>query len=337
MPPPVPFTTADVEAWNGGRRFPESWRLLNDVELLDLPDPKFIVERILQERSFGVVYAPPGAGKTTFVAGLLTAIATGRDWFGHRVCLAGPSVYVGAEDPSGFKMRLRAAKRAAHLPLDAPIGVHTFPEALDLREPANVALFRGFLEHTFGLSALRIICIDTYAAATPGGNENNSEDTTTAMTHGQLLRDALGATVVYVHHTNASGNRERGHTAMRGAADFMISLTPTDDLIHVECSKQRNAAPFEKLLLKIVPASDGQGCVMRLASDVLPSAALTHAETKVLSVLRDTFQSATGATKTEWRGSCQDIPERTFYYVAKKLVEKGLVKPIGTHFRVVPQ
>jgi hypothetical protein len=106
-----------------------------------------------------------------------------------------------------------------------------------------------------------------------------------------------------------------------------------DDTIHVECSKQRNAAPFEKLLLKLVPLPDGDGCVLRRAEDVLPPSGLTPAQAKVYGVLRESF-AADGATKTEWRASCPDVAERTFYHVAKALQEQGYVKLFGSHFRL---
>ena len=78
-----------------------------------------------------------------------------------------------------------------------------------------------------GHPPLRAIAVDTYAAATPGASENSSEDTTQAMVHAQSWPDALGVSVILVRHTNTSGTRERGHSAMRGAADAMISLTPS--------------------------------------------------------------------------------------------------------------
>ena len=152
-----------------------------------------------------------------------------------------------------------------------------------------------------------------------------------AAEHAQQWRSKLGVSVLLVHHTNASGNRERGHSAMRGAADFMISMTPADDVVILECSKQRNGPPFDTITLKLTPVQGG-GCVFRLASDVLPSQGLTTAQAKVLGVLRDTF-AAEGATKSEWQRVCQDIPERTFHRACKALVERGFVKPVGTHFR----
>ena len=113
----------------------------------------------------------------------------------------------------------------------------------------------------------------------------------------------------------------------------MISLTPVDDLILVESSKQRNAAPFDKLVLKLVPAPEGEGCVLRLAEDVLPAVTLRPAQRKAYSTLVDSFTSD-GATKGEWQRTCQEIPERTFHRACKELVEAGFVQPVGTRFRL---
>jgi hypothetical protein len=323
------LTAADIP-FASVTRLPDGWRLLDDVELMELPDPEFLIDTILPRRGVAVLYGPSGACKTTMIAGLMTALATGRDWFGHRVCRRGPSAYVATEDVAGFKVRLRAAKLAAHLPLTSAIGVFTFPEPIDLRDPVSVGRFTRFVESTD--VAVELIVVDTYAAATPGASENSSEDTTLAMTHAQQWRDTLKASVLLVHHTNAGGSRERGHSSMRGAADTMISVTPVDDQIHVECSKQRNGSPFAPMLLKLVPLPEG-GCVLRLATDVMPSSGLTPLQDKVLGVLLDTF-AANGATKSEWRTACQDVAERSFHRAAKVLVECGRVRQSGTHFCV---
>jgi hypothetical protein len=119
---------------------------------------------------------------------------------------------------------------------------------------------------------------------------------------------------------------------MRGAADFMIEMRPEDDVVKLECSKMRNGPPFETLTLKLTPVPEG-GRVFRLASDVLPSSVLSPTQTKVLTTLADVF-SADGATKSEWQRACADVPDRSFHRAAKVLQERGLVKQIGTHFRV---
>jgi hypothetical protein len=94
----------------------------------------------------------------------------------------------------------------------------------------------------------------------------------------------------------------------------------------------RNGPPFETLTLKLTPVPEG-GRVFRLASDVLPGMELSAIQAKALTTLRDVF-SADGATKSEWQRTCADIPERSFHRAAKVLQERGLVRQVGSHFRV---
>jgi RecA-family ATPase len=252
--PPIPdVPIEDTSPVGPAAGFPSTWQLLDDVQVMELPDPEYLIAGMIPRRGVGTGYGQSGTGKTTWVAQLMTAVATGQPFFGHDVRHRGACVYVATEDVAGFKVRLRSAKRAAGISLDEPIGVYTFPEPIDLRDPASVNRFVRFLEQVELSQRLELIVLDTYAASMPGGSETSSEDTTTAMAHAAQWRDALQATVLMVHHTNASGSRERGHSSMRGACDFMISLTQVDDAIHVESSKQRNGPPFPPFALKLVP------------------------------------------------------------------------------------
>ena len=214
-----------------------------------------------------------------------------------------------------------------------PIGVYTFPEAIDLCNPEQVGRFEHFLSTAGAERAYELIFGDTFAALTPGASENSSEDVTTAMVHAQRWRTKLGATVLLNHHTNAAGSRERGHSAMRGAADFMISLTPVDDVVHMESSKQRNGPAFPTITLRLVPGPDGQGVVFRTASEVMSGrntlAGTGQGVRRAAGHLRDD-----GATKSEWQRTCHDIAERTFYRAAKVLDEQGYVQQVGSRIRV---
>lgn len=324
-----------IDAEDLPSEFPAAWRLLDDVEVMAIPDPEFLIAGVLPRRAVGALVAPPGVGKTTLAVSIAVALATERDWFGHRVCHRGATVIGAAEDPGGLKLRLRAKKQADRLPLDRPLGIYTFPECVDLRDPVSVVRFSDFLGRAFdnGDTSRELLIIDTYAASMPGANENASEDTTTAMLHAQRWRDQLGLTVLLIHHTNASGTRERGHSAMRGTADFMIEMRPEDDIVKLENSKMRNGPQFDTLALKLVPVAEGTGCVFRLASDVLPNSGLSATQTKVLAALTDVF-SAEGATKSEWQRTCAEVPERSFHRASKTLQERGIVKQVGTHFRL---
>ena len=58
-PPPPPPDPAD---------FPPSWRLLDDVEILELPDPEYLVAGILPRRSVGAMYGRRARAKQPWTA-----------------------------------------------------------------------------------------------------------------------------------------------------------------------------------------------------------------------------------------------------------------------------
>lgn len=305
------------------------WRLISDVDILDMPDSEFLIEGVLPRRGLVCLYGPPGAGKTTVLADMAVAVATKTSFFGQAVRHQGATVYAGTDDPHGWKPRLLAKKADAGLDLATSIGVYLFAEPLNLLDAAAVAAFIAFIIGIEWAMPIELLMIDTYAASTPGASENSSEDTTRAIVNAQRLRDALGATVVLAHHTNAGGSRERGHSAIRGAMDTMLALVPADDIVKLECNKQRNAAPFQSITLKM---TEGQGgCLLRLASDVAPTVDLSTNQRKVLDCLKENF-AATGATKAEWRGSCLDVAERTFHRACKVLQDLHLVRVSGPRF-----
>jgi hypothetical protein len=329
----VPAATSVDGPVSGRLQVPEEWCLLDDVQLVELADPEFSIEGIVPRRAVGAIYGPPGSTKTTLAAALAGSLATGRAFFGHEVRHRGATVYVATEDVSGFKVRLMAWKRVHQLALDEVLGVYTFPEPIDLLDALCVARFTRFLQDATFMLPLELLVIDTYAGVTPGANENAAEVMTVAMEHARRWRTLLSCTVLVVHHSNATGTRERGHSAMRGAADLMISMTPVDDVIHVACSKLRNGAPFPTLTLKLVDV--GGGCVLRLAADVQPTSTLTVSQRKALDILRDTFPED-GASASLWQRACAgDMSEATFYRAVKTLSEVGLVALVGSHYRTV--
>lgn len=304
-----------------------SLRLYDDVEVMTLPPPEYIIDGILERRSKAAIVGQSGVYKTTLLADLLVAVATGQEWFGHRVLHRCSSVYVAAES-GGFPARLAAAKRARKLSLNIPVGVYTFPGGIDLRDRRSVDTFVTFIEAQ--QPTAEIVAIDTYAAATPGAAETTSEDTTMAMAAAGVIGRALAATVILVHHTNAAGTRERGHSSMKGDLDTLLMLEEVDDVIEVKCDKQRNAAKFDTFKLKPVPDAAGS-VVLRPAAHVLPSDALTQKQSAVLDVLREAGRD--GVTKVQWKDLAKNLAtERSFYKIADRLEAHGCLIRSGNYF-----
>jgi hypothetical protein len=120
---------------------------------------------------------------------------------------------------------------------------------------------------------------------------------------------------------------------MRGDADAMIFVDVVDDLTNIECWKERNAAPFETIRLKLT-AADGGGCVFKFAGDVEPTGELTPKQLKALRVLSEGFP-AEGASATNWQKTCEaHVTASTFWRVLKVLAEQQCVKENGSRYQV---
>ena len=66
-------------------------QFLSAAELEGLPDPQWLVDTLIAQRVFGLIFGPSGAGKSFFALDLLLSIATGTEFFGG-VMRQGPVV-----------------------------------------------------------------------------------------------------------------------------------------------------------------------------------------------------------------------------------------------------
>ena len=70
-----------------------------------------------------------------------------------------------------------------------------------------------------------IVAPDTLNAFFGPGDENSTQDMTRFVSALRRLREALACSVILLHHTpNADTGRERGSSALRGAADVVIQV-----------------------------------------------------------------------------------------------------------------
>lgn len=193
--------------------------LLSFAELKQQPDPEWLIDGMFPDRGLAMIYGPQGAAKTTMCAALVGGVAAGVDVVGRRVLHPGPTLYVAAEDVSGFKVRLMAWARERGLD---DLNAWTYPAAVPLLDPSAVS---RLIDRASG-RGIRLVIFDTYAASIEGGAENDSEVSSTAVAQARRVADALGCLVIVVHHSNAAGTKERGHSGVRGSCDTVIALTP---------------------------------------------------------------------------------------------------------------
>jgi hypothetical protein len=147
--PPLPDGELVTIAESVGRYVPEPPRgsqaprtkliLINDAELMNRPDPEFLVEGHLVTHTLAPAYGPPEVFKSfIFTVDLGLSVATGTPWLGSRIVSPGPVVAIVAEGADALKLRVKAWKVSRGLSLTESVGFHIVPQSLDLSEPGEV-------------------------------------------------------------------------------------------------------------------------------------------------------------------------------------------------------
>lgn len=214
-----------VRARDYVRTQPGALRLYDTSELMNLPPMRWLVQDIIPEGSFCVLYGPSGSGKSFCAMDIALCVGSGLPWKG-KPTVPGLVLYVSAEGRAGLGQRITAWMRDKGL--DATdASIVWLPEAVSLHGESEHldTLFERFdeLEGDYGRPTL--IIIDTLARCFDG-DESKTEDMGRFVKGVDRLRAAFGCSVMAIHHTSKAGAEERGNGALRAATDTMIRVLP---------------------------------------------------------------------------------------------------------------
>lgn len=196
------------------------FRVYSTSELLGFPPVPWLVDGVLPEGAFGVIYGPPESYKSFTALDMALSVSSGEDWADHKV-KAGPVLYVAGEGGGGLSKRVRAWLNV-HDIQPQQTSMAWLPEAVDIYGESEDldGVLRGLQTADFEPS---LIVIDTLARCF-NGDENKPEDMARFIKGIDRLRTHLDSTILIIHHTRVGGDRERGHSSLRGAADVMMSV-----------------------------------------------------------------------------------------------------------------
>lgn len=198
----------------------------------------WLIKRVIPQAEVGVLYGPPGAGKSFLITDLAVAVASGTDWRGRKAA-QGTVAYIVAEGAGGFRLRLQALSEHSGVDL-AALPLEILDDAPNLLEKKDTTDLVASLRT---LPGLKLIVVDTLAQTTPGANENSGEDMGRALGHCKALHRATGAMVMLVAHSGKDEARGvRGWSGIRGAVDVEIQVERSDKYRAATITKMKDGS-----------------------------------------------------------------------------------------------
>lgn len=234
------------------RAFPFVW--LKDAKV-DFTNTD-LIKGLIPSSSLILAYGPSGDGKTFWTIDTVFHIAAGIQWRSCRTRQA-MVVYVAAEAGTSIVRRFVAIRGESEE--DVPLVIVT--KGANLLDMADVDLLVEQLE-AFALERgipVGLVVFDTYSRSMPGGDENGSVDGSAVVAAADRIRNELGASTLFVHHSGKDTERgARGWSGLYAAADTVFNVR--DKVVKIE--KSRDGAsdqefPFALKVMDLGEDSDG--------------------------------------------------------------------------------
>ncbi len=325
----------------------------------------WLIEGIMFCGDAGLLFGASTSGKSFLALDAALAIARGVPFLGKDT-RKGSVLYQAGEGGRGLVKRLRAYREYYGLDgEDLPFVL--LPARLDLFATDGDA--EAFEQECLAWKAtlpepLALIVIDTFSTASPGANENTSEDMGRMLAAGERIQKATGAALIWVHHKNAAGERERGHSSLKANIDTALEVTRHEDsnertlkVIKVKDSEDGELLQFELQSVEIGTYDSGKpmtSCVVVPAEAGSQSTGssgrkpITPAQRKFLRVLEDAISHSGGQLPPQpgawdmrgvewmhfltlyrqvgtWPGQSDDAIRKAVSRDGEALVEAGLV------------
>ena len=204
------------------------WNHLNDPG----PEHEWLIKGLLVRGERSMCAGASQAGKSFLILDLALSVARGIEFFGMKT-LHGGVIYQAGEGGRGLKKRLRAYSLFHGIKADADLPFVLLPTPVDLYggddHTEKLIIEIQHWSKTFKVP-LELVVIDTLSAATPGANENHSEDMSVVLARCARIAEAVKAHVMLVHHMNAGGEKPRGHTSIFANLDSVITITKVEGM-----------------------------------------------------------------------------------------------------------
>jgi hypothetical protein len=249
--------------------------------VLNLPPVDWVVEGYLQDGGVTVIYGESGIGKTFVLLGFAKAVSRGKRWQAHS-SVRGAVLFYESEGLQQLEDRLVAFNSRYGWVGKSAAPVRFVSEAVDLTSPKGLAAVIRTGRQLDALAQeqcdrLRLVVVDPLIENMSGDENSEGMD---ALSRGlRIIGAKLNCAVLVGHHSNASGERERGNAKLRARVLGMMRMERLPDgLIGLLAEKQRNGP---RLAMELVPTEVGQSIVLEYGDQMSAEEYLRRREERI--------------------------------------------------------
>ncbi len=291
-------------------------------DVLNYPDPEYLIEKILEVATVSLLYGESGTGKTFIALSIALAVAYGQGWLGRRV-KQGRVLYFYQEGKIGLKKRVKAWLKYYNIDsLPSNIRFITVPTHL-LHDREYI--LNCIEEHD---ESPVVVIIDTFSNCAPGVSQNNQEEVYPILAIGHEIAKAYKSHFMFIHHDNKGGDYN-GSKAFRNHVDTMLLVEKgnIEGSISLRSKKSREEEPFTDISLqlhKIELDEISSSCVV-IGSNAKTSPSLPQAQFQMLEILYESGD----LSSNEWHRKCNKaykIPYQSWNRQRKQLEQAGLIE-----------
>lgn len=289
-------------------------QLYSLAELRALPPVQWLVQDIIPEQGYTVLYGPPASTKS--FAALHYSL---------KVAQTGYVVYVAGEGTSGYGQRTRAWMKYHNVSEDK-INFVLDVNALNLLNRFDVDAFIADIQPY----KPRMVVLDTLARCMVGGDENQASSIGIVNDSIKHMVNQLKCAVLLIHHSGKAGSSERGSTALRGAADSMVQVSASDGYTVLIQDKLKDAARRDPIKLALVEVEDTESCVL-VPLDKAPKEFLQRMPPAQAAILRAMSGElfAAGIRFAQLKELLTQYTPSVIYYAINALLRRRYIQQTG--------
>ena len=156
----------------------EPFETLDQDAVWSMPPVEFLVDQLLPERSFTMMYGAPGSGKSFLAIDMALSVANGLPWHGYET-KQGAVLYIAGEGVAGMGKRWKAW--AKHRGLTEKADMHVLPVAVNFMDETEITRLLYTIDKLDRQFAM--VVVDTVRRSMHGAEENSARRWRSSSTH----------------------------------------------------------------------------------------------------------------------------------------------------------